>query len=245
MNMKQRSYKQAKQRARTYYTEKHAASYNRTWQTFSEKTLAATCSLIDLERLHAVRDEQARVPRILDVACGTGLLLQRLAHLIPQAELYGVDGSQAMLEQARLLPEIGPCLHLLQTSLTKEQMADWPYQPSSFDLITCTNAFHYLDDPLAVLQVLVTLLAPRGQIVIEDYARRTFPFPWRIVEWFIQRVDPQHVRAYTLREALQCVQYGLTTRLHITAAKNFSIDLFWQGWIIAGTYWSLDDTQDI
>ncbi len=229
MDRKHRSYKQ---RVRTYYTEKHALSYNRTWQTFSEKTLAATCSLIDLERLQAVRDGQAR---ILDVACGTGLLLQRLAHLIPQAELYGVDGSQAMLDQARLLPEIGPRLHLLQTALTKEQMADWPYQPSSFDLITCTNAFHYLDDPLAVLQVLITLLAPHGQLVIEDYARRTFPFPWRIVEWFIRRVDPQHVRVYTLREALQCVQPALTAGLHITAAKNFAIDLFWQGWMIAAS----------
>lgn len=206
-------------------------SYNRTWKTFSEKTLAATCSMIDLTRLWKAARARGCSPRILDVACGTGLLLQQLDHLIPQAELYGVDESQAMLDQARLLLGTNPRIHLVQVALKGRKMADLSYQPASFDLITCTNAFHYLDDPVAVLRGLRLLLVPQGQLVIEDYARRTFPFPWRLFEWFIKHVDPQHVRAYTLMEAqVLCQAAGL----QIMTAKNFSIDLFWQGWAIAG-----------
>jgi ubiquinone/menaquinone biosynthesis C-methylase UbiE len=216
----------------TYYTAKRAISYNRTWKVFSEKTLAATCSMIDLTRLRNAARARDCSLRILDVASGTGLLLLRLAHLIPHAELYGIDESQAMLDQAHLLLGNNPHIHLTQAILKRKTLADLPYQPASFDLITCTNALHYLDDPVAILQGLRLLLAPQGQLVIEDYARRTFPFPWRLFEWFIKHVDPQHVRAYTLMEVQKLCQVA---GLQIMTTKNFSIDLLWQGWAIAAS----------
>jgi ubiquinone/menaquinone biosynthesis C-methylase UbiE len=214
---------------KTYYNSKRAASYNRTWRVFSEKTLAATCSVIDLALLRNSAEKHSRAPRILDVACGTGLLLHHFAVHIPGAELYGVDESRDMLAQARLLLENYAGIHLSQAVLRGSDMDKLPYEPHSFDLITCTNAFHYLDDPVAVVRGLTSLLAPQGQIVIEDYARRAFPFPWRAFSWVIRRIDPQHVRAYTLTEArILCQAAGL----HLVTAKEFSIDLLWQGWVI-------------
>jgi len=214
---------------KTYYEGKRARSYNRSWKTYSEKTLAATCSFIDLARLQKTARAREGSPRILDVACGTGILLQQLAHLIPHAELYGVDGSREMLAQADLLMGSSPRVHLTQATLKGGEMADLPYKPHSFDLITSTNAFHYLDNPEAVLQGLAALLAPQGQLVIQDYARRRFPFPWRVFEWFIKRIDPQHIQAYTLAEAQMLCQI---THLEVMAAKNFCIDLIWQGWVL-------------
>lgn len=213
----------------TYYRGKRATSYNRTWKAFSEKTLATTRSIIDLTELRNVASERESPPHILDVACGTGLLLQHLASLIPQAELHGVDESQDMLAQARQLLGDSPRIHLAKAALKGGALAGLPYQPASFDLITCTNAFHYLDDPDAVLRGLAALLTPQGQLVIEDYARRTFPFPWRAFEAVIKRVDPQHIRAYTLTEAQHLCQ---AAGLQVMTAKNFSIDLLWQGWAI-------------
>jgi ubiquinone/menaquinone biosynthesis C-methylase UbiE len=209
----------------TYYSGKRARSYNRSWQTFSARTLAATCSVIDLTQLREV----ARVPRILDVACGTGLLLQRLSQLFPQAELYGVDASQDMLSQARLLFEHDARAHFIRASLNDEEMAGLPYEPAFFDLITCTNALHYLDHPVMVLRDLVQLLAPDGQIVIEDYARRTSPFPWRLFEWVMKRVDPQYRRAYTLQEAQELCRVA---GLQLMSAQAFPVDYLWQGWVI-------------
>ncbi len=208
----------------TYYTGKRVKSYNRFWKTFSERTLSATCSVIDYAQLQEIA--ATRELHILDAACGTGLLLYRLATVFPSAELYGFDESQDMLAQARLLLGNDPHIHLIQATLKGGEIA--PYTPASFDLITCTNAFHYIDDPIAVLRGLA--LNSQGQLVIEDYARRMFPFPWRIFEWFIKRVDPQHIQAYTLTKAHKLCQ---AAGLQVMTAKEFSIDVLWQGWVIS------------
>lgn len=212
---------------KTYYTGKRAAFYNRTWKRFSEKTLAATCSAIDLAQLQEIA--RTRELRILDVACGTGLLLQWLANLIPQAKLYGVDESQDMLAQASQILDSSPHIHLMRAALKRKTSAHLPYAPASFDLITCTNAFHYLDDPVTILHDLSLLLRPQGQMIIEDYAHRSFPFPWQPFEWLIKHIDPQHVRAYSLLEARVCCQ---SAGLQVLDAQNFSIDLLWRGWVI-------------
>ncbi|GCE03264.1 class I SAM-dependent methyltransferase [Dictyobacter aurantiacus] len=213
----------------TYYQGKRATTYNRTWKAFSEKTLTATLDYVDTLRLYETPRGQEKPVRILDAACGTGLLLKKLASLFPQAELYGIDQSPDMLTQAQKLLADEPRFHLTQGSLSSSRIRALPYQPASFDLITCTNTFHYLDDPQAVLRGLTTLLTPGGQLVVEDYARRSFPFPWRPFEWLIKRVDPQHNRAYTRLEAQQiCEAAGF----HILAASDFSAGLLWQCWVI-------------
>lgn len=212
-----------------YYRGEHAKNYNRTWQTFSQKTHAATLSLIDLRRLQHTASTREYLPRLLDAACGTGLLLEHLIHLIPQAEVHGIDESEEMLSQALRLLEKHPHAHFLQVPLSIEALAGLPYVPASFDVITCTNAFHYLKDPVGVLREFKQLLAPQGQLVIEDYARRGFPFPWRLFEWKIKRSDSQHIRAYTLSEAQDlCQQAGV----QVLSTKTFPIDIVWQGWAL-------------
>jgi len=217
---------------RTYYTTKRARSYNQQWKIFSEKTHDAVCSVIDFAHLEKIGKTEEQPPRALDAACGTGILLERLAHLIPYAELYGVDASEGMLAQAHLSVEGRTSISFIQAELQGGEKAGLPYDAASFALITCANALHNLNDPLGVLHGLAELLTPQGQFVIEDYARRGFPFPWRIFEWFTRRVDRQHVRAYTLSEAqLLCQKAGL----YVVEAKNFSIDRVWRGWVMRVT----------
>jgi ubiquinone/menaquinone biosynthesis C-methylase UbiE len=214
---------------RTYYTSKRARSYDQHWKVFSAKTHAATRSVIDFTELEKMCHTREQPPRILDVACGTGLLLRQFAHLIPCAELYGVDASEGMLTQARLAFREQAQVQFIQASLHAGTTASLPYEAGFFDLITCTNALHNVQDPQGVLRGLAELLAPQGQFVIEDFARRTFPFPWRIFEWFTRITDPQHVQAYTLVEAQQfCQEAGWS----VLSAKNFPIDSVWHGWVI-------------
>jgi len=51
--------------------------------------------------LAAVTGHSARPRAILDVDCGTGRLLRRLAVLFPTAELVGADAASGMIEQAQ------------------------------------------------------------------------------------------------------------------------------------------------
>ncbi|MBV9713593.1 MAG: class I SAM-dependent methyltransferase, partial [Ktedonobacteraceae bacterium] len=155
---------------RTYYTRRRAQSYNRRWKVFSEQTHAAVCSVIDFAHLEKICKAREQPPRILDAACGTGLLLKRFSHLIPHAQLYGVDASEDMLAQAHISFAGHPTPQLIQASLQAAKKAGLSYEASSFDLITCANALHNLENPLEVLRGLAELLAPQGQFVIEDYA---------------------------------------------------------------------------
>src|SRR5258708_17817137 len=104
-------------RMNTYYTGKHASRYNRTWRTFLQKTLLATLSAIDVEALQQRASTRERPLRILDAACGTGLLLEEFTHLFPHVELHVIDESQAILTQAAQLLQVCPQVHLVQVSL--------------------------------------------------------------------------------------------------------------------------------
>jgi ubiquinone/menaquinone biosynthesis C-methylase UbiE len=213
----------------SYYSGRRAQGYNTRWRTFTAKTLAEVLAMIDFPALCHVQEQQGRPPRILDIACGTGVLLKQISERVPGAEAYGVDASNDMLAQARKVLQGQPQVQLQQQEIGGHAIANLPYAPASFDLITCTNAFHDMPEPVAVLAGLKRLLTSDGQLVIEDYARREPPFPWAIVEWLAKHLETGHVRAYTLAEARSlCSQAGL----HVACEKTFVVNWLWHGWVL-------------
>ncbi|GAC1365185.1 MAG: hypothetical protein NVSMB44_26030 [Ktedonobacteraceae bacterium] len=214
---------------KSYYTEARAKSYDRIWQTFSQKTLAATLSLLDPALVQAEAELRERPVRILDAGCGTGLLLAQLVQLLPQAELYGVDASQPMLAQtAQRLGGLSR-LHLQQAALGPGETAGLPFAPAFFDIITFSNALHYISDPVATLHGLRHLLTPVGQIVLEDYTLHGPTRLWRVQEWIIKRYDPRHQRVYTIAQARAlCEQAGLA----VTRAETFPVNFVFSGWAL-------------
>ena len=213
----------------SYYSGRRARHYNTRWRTFTKRTLAEALAVIDEARLRRVPEQLGRPPRVLDVACGTGVLLRRVLDRVPDAEAYGVDASADMLAQARAALDNRPHVWLERAEVGAGETAGLPFAPQTFDLITCTNVLHDLTGPVAVLAGLGRLLAPGGQLVVEDYARREPPFPWFVVEWLARRIEGGHVRAYTLAEARSlCVQAGL----HVACERAFKVDWLWHGWAL-------------
>lgn len=193
------------------------------------RTLDAACGVIDVQGLNLYARESKTPLRILDAACGTGLLLKRMIPLFPSAEFYGIDASNEMLAQAHQLLQDFSNVHLTQGKLTGEPKGELPYPSAFFSLLTCTNTLHYLQEPVTVLKGFKDLLAERGQMVLEDYVLRGFPFPWQWFEWVIPAYDPEHQSLFSQKEAQRlCHAAGL----HVTLAQTFSIDLFCQGWVI-------------
>jgi ubiquinone/menaquinone biosynthesis C-methylase UbiE len=108
----------------------------------------------------------AQVPaprRVLDVGCGTGYLLRRLAARAPDAvELAGLDAAAEMVRVAgestddpRARFQAGTAEHL-------------PEPDGAFDLVVSTTSFDHWADQQAGLRECARVLAPGGRLVLVD-----------------------------------------------------------------------------
>jgi len=120
---------------------------------------------------HQIADRTAdlaltRVPaprRILDVGCGTGYLLGRLAARTPGAEtLAGIDAAPAMIGVARDAAADDRLCFVVGTA----ERLPWP--AATFDLVVSTTSFDHWADQRAGLAECARVLAPGGCLVLAD-----------------------------------------------------------------------------
>lgn len=102
------------------------------------------------------------VANILDVACGTGKLLRRIASIRErQFYLYGVDNSKEMIKQARKRSR--------KISFEISEASELPYYHGSFDAVICSHAFHHFRGfQCKFLQEARDVLRIGGRIYIAD-----------------------------------------------------------------------------
>ncbi len=129
-----------------------ATSYDQRWGTYVEATARHT-----LARLSLHQDQ-----RLLDVGCGTGVLLGRLAAAYPTVVLAGVDPVPEMLAIARR-----------QLPGSIELVAGWaeelPFGSGALDVVVTSNVFHYVADPHLALREMARVLRPGGRLVLTDW----------------------------------------------------------------------------
>lgn len=98
---------------------------------------------------------------ILDVGCGTGIVLSYFKD--KGIELYGLDISEKMIEEARR--NLGEGVQLKVGD--SESM---PWEDNSFDIILCNASFHHYPNPKTALSEMNRLLKPNGTLIIGDPA---------------------------------------------------------------------------
>ena len=98
---------------------------------------------------------------LLDVGCGTGVMLEALLREKADARYYGLDLSDAMLAQAE---------QRLQGSaaLTQGDAEHLPYADGQFDIVTCMTSFHHYPDPGAALREVRRVLQNGGTYILSD-----------------------------------------------------------------------------
>jgi len=115
-----------------------------------------------------------RSGRILDIACGTGTLLEK-AH---QAglECYGIDTSWGMLTETKKKVSAA---EVVQASFYK-----LPFRKDQFEYVVETNAVSGADiNAMDVLQEMLRVCAKEGEIRIGDYGKANRKSTWwRILE---------------------------------------------------------------
>lgn len=119
----------------------------------SEERSAAFAALIG-----AVPDDLA-----LDVCCGPGSLALDLAPYV--ARVTGLDLTPAMLDQARSAQVLCGQTNVDWVEGNAFQM---PFRDSTFSLVTCSAAFHHMQDPRLALAEMVRVCRSGGRIVVRD-----------------------------------------------------------------------------
>lgn len=104
-------------------------------------------------------------PWVLDLGCGTGRLLQRLAKSFPQLYGVGLDASREMLRQARQKSRpYAPRLIYIEGDA-----ADLPTANSQFDAVFNTISFLHYPEPRPVLSEVYRTLKPGRKYYLVDF----------------------------------------------------------------------------
>jgi demethylmenaquinone methyltransferase / 2-methoxy-6-polyprenyl-1,4-benzoquinol methylase len=114
-------------------------------------------------RRAAVEAVEARSQdRVLDVACGTGLVSRELVERWG-CHVVGLDQSPAMLGRARSMVAASPRLGQ-RIELVEGEGESLPFADAEFDHLTFTYLLRYVDDPAATLRELARVVKPGGRV---------------------------------------------------------------------------------
>jgi SAM-dependent methyltransferase len=133
--------------------------------------------------------------RVLDIACGGGLVARAFAPHV--RDVTGIDATPAMLDQARqAAAEQG----LTNTAWDQGDVTTLPYADGSFTIVVTRFSFHHFLDPAAALREMVRVCAPGGRVVVVDSCPSEDPAKAAAFNRLEKLRDPSHTRALPLSE---------------------------------------------
>lgn len=171
--------------------------------------------------IHAsVRETLARLDlrpdvRLLDIGCGTGVLLREIGSALPGSFVVGIDLSRRMLAVAQ--EHLGSPRRLLDADVH-----DLPFKAGSFDVVVSLSSFHFWLVPHRGLQEIARVLRPGGQLVITDWCDDFWAC--RLCDHLLRLVSRAHQRAYTSR---QCATLLREAGYELRFVDRYKINWLW------------------
>jgi ubiquinone/menaquinone biosynthesis C-methylase UbiE len=160
--------------------------------------------------------------RIVDIACGTGILAARIADEVAPDAIYGVDASDGMLAKARQRSAkvtwlTGPAERL-------------PFADGALDAVLSTSAFHFFDQR-AALDEFHRVLAPGGFAAIATLSpdRHSVPALRRVLDDRVPADTPTPEEMRTMFERA-AFEVNLQRPVHRTLTVPFAM----VDWITVG-----------
>lgn len=147
-------------RIQRYGWDKAAAQYEQSWETQlapAQQALLAQARLVPGER-------------VLDVACGTGLVTFAAASAVgPSGTALGTDLSEAMIDLARERAHERGLTHVTFERMDAEALS---LPAESFDAVLCALGLMYPPHPAAAIDEMIRVAAPGGRVVAAVWGTR-------------------------------------------------------------------------
>jgi len=146
----------------------------------------------DLLRL--IPERRNSYPVVVDVGCGSGYSLPKLAQRFAPQQLIGVDIDPEMLRAAgEEAARARVAVRLVESSSTRIPLPD-----GSADLLFCHQTFHHLVEQEAALAEFLRVLKPGGVLLFAESTRR-YIHSWMIRALFrhpmdVQRTAPEYLQ---------------------------------------------------
>ncbi|WP_331233166.1 class I SAM-dependent methyltransferase [Natronorarus salvus] len=100
--------------------------------------------------------------RVLDVACGTGIVARRAASRVGESgTVTGIDINEGMLAVAERAAEAQPPIEWRQGDAT-----DFPFSDEGFTVVCCQQALQFFDDPAGALAEMRRVLETDGRAAL-------------------------------------------------------------------------------
>lgn len=106
--------------------------------------------------------------KVLDIACGTGEIIFRLAQTYPNVKFIGIDLTPEMVELARVKTKQLPNIEIQQGNATKLS-----FPPNEFIVVICSEAFHHFLQPKEVLREIYRITSVGGLFLLVDPGSRS------------------------------------------------------------------------
>ena len=140
--------------------------------------------------------EQAKV---LDIGCGTGRLLNRLAAKYANLQGTGLDFSDEMLRQARRSNRHRPRLIFVQGAAAPLRFVD-----DQFDAVFNTISFLHYAEPERVLAEIYRVLRPGGMFYLADPTDRSLTASWHNE---MRLYSPNKRQQMGMQVGLECIKH--------------------------------------
>jgi 2-polyprenyl-3-methyl-5-hydroxy-6-metoxy-1,4-benzoquinol methylase len=142
--------------------------YGRFHEVMAEDSGQSVLSSLEshiLPLVPGLTDRLERGIRVLDLGCGRGMILTRLARLYPRSRFVGIDLSADAVAYAR--QHAG---ELKNIEFIAQDLSDFDRraEPEGFDLITTFDAIHDQGQPLNVLKGIRRALKADGTYLMQD-----------------------------------------------------------------------------
>lgn len=140
--------------------------------------------------------------KLLEVGCGEGLFLTRLATEYPQLEIWGIDSSNIRLKDAQAQLKQ---LQLKNVNLSLQEAGQLDFGAESFDRVVCINVIFNLQSRDTVSQVIqeFSRVCKKGGRLILDFRNAKNPLlylKYKFAYVYDESVKTLPLKTYTLQD---------------------------------------------